>query len=74
MIQINQLKLSLEQCKNAELEKEALLKKCAQILHVSKNEIKELTIEKKSLDARKKPVLFYVYSVAVAVAVEEALK
>lgn len=71
MIQINQLKLSLEQCKNAELEKEALLKKCAQILHVSKNEIKELTIEKKSLDARKKPVLFYVYSVAVAVASEE---
>lgn len=71
MIQINQIKIPLDQCTNCNQEMESLLKKSAQILHVSKSDIHNLTIEKKSLDARKKPSLFYIYTVSLSVSFEE---
>ena len=68
MIQINQLKLKTAYTT------EELRNKVAQQLKINKDEILDIEIARRSIDARKKPVLFYVYSVAVAVAVEEAMK
>lgn len=59
MIRISQLKLP------AEHSPEALLKKAAKILRIAPEEILELNIVKQSLDARKKPELFYSYTLDV---------
>jgi len=61
MILIEQIKLSVKANEN-ELKKEAAAK-----LRIDVGEIKELSILKKSVDARKKPELFLVYSVLVSV-------
>lgn len=67
MLQINQLKIPAEEVSfvkddiNKELE--TIKNKISRQLKVSLNEIKSIRILKKSLDARKKPQLFYVYSV-----------
>lgn len=42
---------------------EDLKRKTAKILHISEDNIRNLQIRKRSLDARKKPELFYVYTV-----------
>lgn len=61
MIRINQLKLPVEHTP------EALLKKTAKTLRVAPEAIGELKIVKQSLDARKKPELYYSYTVDVTV-------
>lgn len=61
MIRLTQIKLP------ADHTPEALTKKAAKLLRVSPEEIKELHIRKRSLDARKKPELFYSYTVDVSV-------
>lgn len=68
MIQINQIKIPVEEIsvKNeslAEKELEYLKKKVARQLHTDFSAIRQIRILKKSLDARKKPQLFWVYSV-----------
>ena len=42
-----------------------LIKKAARELHIRETDIKELSIRRRSLDARKKPDLFYIYTVDV---------
>lgn len=61
MIRINQLKLPVEHTP------EALLKKAAKTLRIAPEAISELNIVKQSLDARKKPELYYSYMVDVMV-------
>ena len=57
MIQVQQLKLPVGHKDTALLE--ALIAK----LHVKKDDILSFEVAKRSLDARKKPELFYVYTV-----------
>lgn len=59
MIRINQLRLPLE------YEKEKLLQKAAKILGISPTDILKIDIIKESIDARKKPEIFYSYIVDV---------
>lgn len=65
MIRINQLKLPIEQGESA------LRKKAAKLLRISEGQIDALKIVKRSLDARKKEELLYIYSVDVAVKEKE---
>ena len=59
MIRITDIKLPVEEgC-------DKLIKKAASLLKVRENDILSLTIAKRSLDARRKPQLFYVYAVDV---------
>lgn len=67
MIRIHQIK-----CK-PEDGREKLIKKAAGILRIAERDILELQIVKRSLDARKKPDLFYSYVVDVKVAKEDAI-
>ncbi len=67
MIRISQLKLPVEHTQ------EALLKKAAKTLRVAPEAIRELTIVKQSLDARKKPELYYSYTVEVKTEKEPAV-
>ena len=61
MIQINQLKLDIHH-KECDLKKKIL-----KTLRISEEQLISYTIRKQSIDARKKPVLFYVYTVDVEV-------
>ncbi len=67
MIRINQLKIRVNQ---QDMEK-ALRRKAAEYLHIRESEIKRLVIVRQSIDARKKPDIFYSYVVDVEVALEE---
>ncbi len=67
MIKIQQLKLVPGQAE------EALLTQAAKLLRIPKTEILSLSIAKKSLDARKKPELYYLYTVLVNVKKEAEL-
>lgn len=67
MIRLAQIKLP------ADHTPEALTKKAAKLLRVSPEEIRELHIRKRSLDARKKPELFYSYTIDVSVKKETEL-
>ncbi len=68
MIQINQLKLDIHH-KECDLKKKIL-----KTLRISEEQLISYTIRKQSIDARKKPVLFYVYTVDVEVKKENQLK
>lgn len=59
MIRIQQLKLTPDQPTSL------LKKKAAKILRVPEEKIEKLSIEKKSIDARKKPELYFIYTVLV---------
>ncbi len=59
MIQISQLKLDIHHSKK-DLEKKIL-----KTLHISEDQLISYEIKKQSIDARKKPQLFYVYTVLV---------
>lgn len=65
MIRLNQLKLPIDHTR------EQLIHKTAQYLRIPAADILELQIVRQSLDARKKPALFYSYSVNVTVKKEE---
>ena len=56
MIRLNQLKLPVNHTEAQ------LMNKTAQILRIPEAEILEIEIVRQSLDARKKPELFYSYS------------
>ena len=65
MIQINQLKVP------STIGTNQLITYIANFLHLNEEDIKSYTVLKRSVDARKKPDIFYVYSVAVELAVAE---
>ncbi len=60
MIRINQLKLPIDH------KEDQLLKKAARVLRLGQEDILELHIVKQSLDARKKPELYFSYIVDVS--------
>lgn len=68
MIQISQIKLPID------AKKEELEQKICRILHVRKEDINHWKVLKRSVDARKKPDLFYVYTVEVETGKEAKLK
>ncbi|MCM1025180.1 MAG: FAD-dependent oxidoreductase [Roseburia sp.] len=67
MIRVNQIKV------RAGHGKDRLLRKAAEFLRIPPGDILEMKILRQSLDARKKPELFYSYSLALAVRNEERL-
>ena len=67
MILINQIKLKPDAKENA------LLLKAASVLKIFPEDIISMSIEKKSIDARKKPDIFVVYSVACEVKHEDSV-
>lgn len=67
MLRISQLKLSVT---HDEVE---LISKIQKLLQVSQNQIGKIEIRKQSLDARKKPDLYYIYTVDVEVKEEAAV-
>ncbi|MBQ8231246.1 MAG: FAD-dependent oxidoreductase [Lachnospiraceae bacterium] len=67
MIRINQINVQVNQ-KNTE---QQLRKKASQILKISDKEIKSLRIVRQSIDARKKPDIFYSYVIDIETNQEE---
>lgn len=67
MIKINQIKLEVEH------KEEAVFAQVKKILQIQDQDIKEWYIDKQSIDARKKPQIYYIYSVCVKVADETAI-
>lgn len=67
MIAINQLKIeiSFQNKKAVPIDANVLRKKAAKLLGMSDTQICEIEILKHSIDARKKPQLFYVYTLGV---------
>ena len=65
MIRVNQLKLPVEH------KQEDLKKKAARALRITPEQIERLEIRRRSLDGRKKPELFYSYTVDIKAAREE---
>ena len=68
MIRINQMKLNIEHTSD-DFEHKILKTLC-----IKKEELQGFQIRKQSIDARKKPVLYYVYSVDVQVRDEAKVK
>lgn len=66
MLQLSQCKLSYR-----EATEENLVRKIAHTLHILQNDIQNLQIVKKSIDARKKPYIFTTYTVRFSVCNEE---
>ena len=73
MLLINQVKIPVEKTFDSVSERDALLQAVAKKLNIDKTLIEQLTIQKKSMDARKKPVLFNVYSITCTVATEDKI-
>lgn len=67
MIKITQIKVPIEHCE------EDVKKKAAKLLKLPEDKLFEFEILKRSLDARKKPELFYSYTVRVKTDKEEKL-
>ena len=67
MLRITQLKLPVGHTE------EQLRKKLLKTVHIKERGLKEYTIKKRSLDARKKPELYYVYTVDLSAADEGAI-
>lgn len=61
MIRISQIKLSIDHADDA------LFQQIIRVLNVKKDAVLSWNIEKQSIDARKKPEIFYIYSVNVSV-------
>lgn len=68
MIQISQIKLQIPHTE------EKIKEKICRLLRIRESELVEYRILKKSLDARKKPTLFYVYTVEAKVRYENTVK
>ena len=66
MIQLNQLKIHVK-------DKKSLLEHGSIILRVEQKDINNITILKRSLDARKKPSIFYVYNLKVETSKEKQI-
>ena len=67
MIRINQIKMPISHTE------EELWEKSAKLLKIKKTQIRSMEIVKKSIDARKKPELYFVYSVNVVTEKDEAV-
>lgn len=67
MIRIRQIKLNIEE------NQEELVNKVSKLLHINKEDIIDLIITKKSLDARKKDNLYFVYEVDIKTHLEEKI-
>lgn len=73
MIRINQLKVKSDivwkaKKKGTEGLKKLLAEKAARALRINESDIRELVIARESIDARKKPDIFYIYTVEVCLA------
>lgn len=68
MLRIHNIKIKVEEDSTPKL-----LEKIVKVLNLSKDSIEKLTIHKKSLDARNKSEIFYIYEVDVKVPNEEKL-
>lgn len=66
MIRLRQISLALN-------DKISLKHKCAKILHIKESAILDLQIKSLSLDARRKPKLYYIYTVDIKVNNEDAI-
>lgn len=64
MIRIKEIKINVRNEQN-------LSKKISKILKIEENNIIKITINKRSIDARKKPVIYYVYEVDVTLNIKE---
>lgn len=64
-VKLQQLKLTPDLCTDEQQTIAALQKKCAKLLHIAPQDIHHVQILRKSLDARKKPQLFYTFSVVL---------
>lgn len=73
MLQVNQIKVPAEHTFDSRREMETLLQAVAKKLNVPKASVSNVVIQKKSMDARKKPVLYYVYSVTCNVKAEDII-
>ena len=67
MLRVRQVKVRVE-------EKDKLNKKVAQKLNIKLEEIKSIKILKESIDARRKPEIYYVYEVAVDLINQNGIK
>ncbi len=67
MIQIRQLKLKIDHSE------EELKNKICRILNITADELRSYTIRRQSLDARKKPELYYIYTVDAKVNMEKKI-
>ena len=68
MIRISQIKIPI-----TEDTKDRIILECSKKLRINKNDIESYKINKKSVDARKKPDLFYVYELDLVVKDEEVI-
>lgn len=68
MIRLRQIKIDVN-----ENNEEKLLLKCSKVLRINKKDIKKYKISKKSLDARYKPKLYFIYEIDVEVEKEDEL-
>lgn len=68
MIRLRQIKLPIDQDNISNLEKE-----CSKVLKINPKHIEKLSINRKSLDARHKPKLFFIYEVDLKVPNEEQI-
>lgn len=73
MIRIPNLKLQIQQAKNNTIEKEALEKAIVSKLKINSKDLITFQIFKKSIDARKKNALTYVYTVDASLKNEAAI-
>ena len=68
MIRISQIKIPI-----IEDTKDRIILECSKKLRINKNDIESYKINKKSVDARKKPDLFYVYELDLVIKNEESI-
>lgn len=65
MIRIREIKINV-------IEEQNILKKIAKLLKIKENNISDIIINKRSIDARKKPIIYYVYEIDVELNISEA--
>ena len=70
MILIRQIKINAAKADRKNIEK-VLIQRVSEILKISRSDITAFQIIKESLDARKKPEIFYIYNVAVSLSKEK---
>lgn len=74
MIQITQIKINMNQVgQTKELELQAIKKKVLKLLYIEERQLSNLVIVKKSIDARKKNEICYIYTVKVEVLDEKKI-
>ena len=69
MIQIDQIRIPVTE----KQQQQRLREKICRLLGVSASQVTDIIIKKQSIDARKKPQVFYLYTVAVKVAKEDGI-